>query len=1175
MMTFPRGRPPGRPAAAHLNLNKEFQNSNATTAAFLGGKPKDWMNGVEAPVTSKRFVDVASANTQVSISAANDSAVSAAIPENFSVISSGETSVSSFPPSNNRGRFPPQWKQGGVAKSYPVQPLGCGTHVPAPSVPLSPRTEMNSPVVISKESLDNPSNLPPSPGPSVQTRRQSATIIDLENATLENKTADHELRSQLEELVKRHGGTDAIEKSLLGIRKPDNIPLQHNASPVTIPSMQRDNPASSLASSEQHNPSEIPTTSITSQIDNGAASAVSKRRSESGQAPRKRLQGLPSSDEIPVRVLNTDSGSPTTMSNPHFPQNSDLNVNLEKQMQSFEYKALLRLYSSDIDRRAGSNVERPRLHLLREACERSDYFYLCLHQIYCLDHMRKRFGDPRMQLSQNHQEGLDKLSYLLVTNESLSADAIRWFSEFPLPVDLLFRQSPIWQQGHHKAIQCLMQFARNWEIVRSQCEIRNHPPLVDELLRLFGAESFILHQVIYRALLRDIWPGSQDRCFQNVDEMFQKSYQEAIMRRSANPMIENSAASTQAFVHHFRMVARFHQQHTHQRPGATMPPPQSRPNLQHRHSGQHNPFPTDTTHHPNNRRHSSSSSGVQLPQQNPETGLPIVEAASLTAPSQAPHTSRLNFLSRQGQLTQPDAVVPQNPLLNRTPIATSASRHEGVRRLSTGHEQNSQSGTSAIPRDHQSSVSVLSEGRNPLAQPLSQGFTVPPSLPSNDSSSNPRNGQPIARSHSLQSSQIHPRNNNAVAQPPDGSTRQYTMNGQPSHRGAHIPSTPADGTPFIRENPNLSQLQINPTMNALHQAHVRSPILSSHAHPGKDKSTKYFRCIEHVTTSPGGLSNAKRHISWEFHMDKKIHNKLAQDMPGSYGSISARTLLPASRVCRIRCVKLCKKNEFPTGSEWVVAENVWPASMAIVLNNEALEIRRKSHHGKDLPIDATPYMKEGRNVISAAIVGFSEESVDCYAIGLETIIVLDEPFIRTNIPVLRMQDARQRIINISGNADPDVQILNSQIVLDLTDPFMASIFNVPMRGKSCRHHQCFDRDIFLQTRGPPSTSSSNKPPPDPCSPDEFRCPICGLDARPQNLTIDGFFVHVRGELEKRGRLDVRAIVFDPQTSDWEIKEEEEAVGEQGDGTGMRNRRARTSAGRQSTPRDVIQIHDED
>lgn len=346
-------------------------------------------------------------------------------------------------------------------------------------------------------------------------------------------------------------------------------------------------------------------------------------------------------------------------------------------------------------------------------------------------------------------------------------------------------------------------------------------------------------------------------------------------------------------------------------------------------------------------------------------------------------------------------------------------------------------------------------------------------------------------------------------------------------------------TPFLHIGPPLPA-HADPTGNAHYQAPLRSPTLT-YLDPSKDASSaaKCYRFIRHVKLPPGELNIKNRHSIWDFNVDKELTDRFVRDAPSCRGAPPLRAIGPGSWLCRIRCVSLKNNARMPTQSEWAVADIVWPGSTAIILNGIALDIRKKSHHGKDLPIDVTPYIKEGQNNLSTAVIGLQKDSSSRYAIGVEFIEVVAEQKIRDEIKTLSWLEARSRILDQSKTLDPDIEIIQSQKVLDLTDPFTSRIFEVPVRGINCSHDQCFDRDTFLQTR-------TAKVPGEPCGPDEFRCPICSQDARPQSLMIDAFFLSIRMTLKERNRLDVKAVILQ-DSGEWEIKEEEEATGESADG----------------------------
>ena len=330
----------------------------------------------------------------------------------------------------------------------------------------------------------------------------------------------------------------------------------------------------------------------------------------------------------------------------------------------------------------------------------------------------------------------------------------------------------------------------------------------------------------------------------------------------------------------------------------------------------------------------------------------------------------------------------------------------------------------------------------------------------------------------------------------------------------------------------------NPISSALHQVQARSPLLTLTDMSGKKDSTiQSFAFVRRLAVIPNRLDAERRHFKWSFEITKEDYDILAKDLEVNDGAPPTRLVRNGSCLSRIRCVKAIGTDEITEG-DWVVADTVWPNGVAMLINGTALEIRKKVHHGKDLPVDVTKYIREGENVLSVATTRPKQNDQTTYATALETIQIADYSTVKNGITKLGSTDALKRILKRSGNADPDVQVVDNAIIIDLTDPHTSRIFEKPVRGQACRHNQCFDLEVFLQTR-------SRKNPSHPSLPDHFRCPICMADARPQCLIMDLFLESVRNELALMNRLDVKAIVLD-EHGDWKIKEEQ--AGESRDGS---------------------------
>ncbi|KAL6713937.1 hypothetical protein ACLMJK_008431 [Lecanora helva] len=1124
--------------SARPTFIQELESSNLTTAAFLGGKQKDWMTGGNLLLASNMSTGRTSSGPDSSLHAAP---IPQHSPQNF--ISTSQNASPSAPspsvPSStgfDRGRFPAQRRRRGGTMSYPNRHSNsAGRAALDKSKPVSPtpRTESS---VLSKEDVTHVSNLLPSPSPSIESRRPSHNIVDLEDQTTEAIIGTTGQRTRLEDLIAQHGGIDALETKLREIEKLNNGVQQQGKSPrseisaedppTTIPAVDTDivsrpesgaaahslaNPADSTYRSSRTDDQQISLQAVSTE--GQPDSTIQKGPLEDPLASEKRVQDRSESITEDSGSCHSSQSGPNDHSLQTIPST---NTTFELEIKLFREKVVHRIATLSGRSLPMSSIERPRLDLLCDACAKTDCFYLSLHQLYCLDSLREHAGSIRLNLQKSHHDGLATLSYLLVRNDELGTAAIRWFSEFPLPINVLHSGRPIFVAAYWKVLACLSKFSTDWQSFHARCEARRCPPLVDELFDIFGAESFTLQRVIFRAIMRDVWPGIQDQCSQQADNVFLHDYKEVMSRRSANPAIDTVEAQQRAVLTAYQKI-----RHNHHQQNALQKNVRNAS-----YYGQRQANVEAMQHQANQRRGSRT----------PRTST-VADQSALASVSGNPLGQR-NY-SNPSFTNTASSIPPSttDPLPSKNP---SAPQYQGARRNPLIDEQRGR------------------EAANQSA-PTNMSF-APVMLPSNFSRQGPHGSQSNGTRQPPRPLRVQTAPTNAdvhqTIQP------QFPFPGTPRHLlevQQQIQTPSFNHAPFIRANPNINQLQANPALNALHQVHVRSPPAVSLTLQGtKNDVSKVYRYIIRVLMPPGELSTTKKHVKWDFDLDKTTFDMLAKDAPGLNGAPPTRTLLPGSISCRVRCIKSTSPARLRSESEWVAADNVWPGSTAIVLNGKALEIRKKSHHGKDLPIDITSYVKEGQNSISTAIIGLPEGSTPKYVIGVEIIQVTERHTIENNIKYSNNLVSRQRILDRFTDTDPDIQVVNSQIIIDLTDPFSAKTCKIPLRGTHCRHTQCFDRDIFLQTR-------NSKNPKDPCGPDDFRCPICGTDARPQSLVVDCYLMEIRNQLYSRDRFDVKAVILYP-SGEWEIKEEEEVTGEQGDGSGKRRR--------QSVRADVIELDDD-
>lgn len=320
----------------------------------------------------------------------------------------------------------------------------------------------------------------------------------------------------------------------------------------------------------------------------------------------------------------------------------------------------------------------------------------------------------------------------------------------------------------------------------------------------------------------------------------------------------------------------------------------------------------------------------------------------------------------------------------------------------------------------------------------------------------------------------------------------------------------------------------NPPLTALHQAQARSPIYVSVDATGKLDGKDAFAYIKTLSVMPKRLGATLNHFKWGFEMTKEKFDALAEDTESSNNGPPTRTVRKGSQYLRLRSIKGASDDNLGE-SDWVVRKNFWPPGVAALLNGKALEIRKKAHHGDDLPVDVTRYVKEGENILQIVFANTKDIADNSYTIGLETIEITDSSTIKQGLTKLDAQDSLKRILRPTAVDPEELEVVGATVLLDLTDPHTSQIFSVPIRGKTCRHTQCFDLDIFLQTR-------RRKLPAYPSMPDFFKCPVCGADARPQSLLMDMYFVKLRADLEVMKRLDAKSVILD-EHGGWKIKEE--------------------------------------
>jgi hypothetical protein len=360
--------------------------------------------------------------------------------------------------------------------------------------------------------------------------------------------------------------------------------------------------------------------------------------------------------------------------------------------------------------------------------------------------------------------------------------------------------------------------------------------------------------------------------------------------------------------------------------------------------------------------------------------------------------------------------------------------------------------------------------------------------------------------------------------------QQSRGRGRPPARPAHtgVPSAQRGGSLLPVAGWQQPQQRVpNPVRFGLHQAHLRSPVLRA-----QTKSSPLYLFSQNFVKPPARLSSPGRAIEkWTFHLsphDIQRIGKTVRDTTGGPGTVD---ITETTKFARLRCVKW-PASEW-TDNLWAVADTSWIPHSYYTFNGTALEPRKKIHYGKDLPIDLTGLLKEGENVLEVAVMARSGDTSHLsYMLAIEAMVVSShESIIKHCLNQSRvsadgvLQGIKSKLAAVD---DDEITVVKSTLTISMFDPFsQAKMCDIPVRSRACPHNDCFDLETFLNSRSRKGDASVA---------DQWKCPICKSDARPQMLLVDGFMEEVKKQLESRGLADTRHILVQ-QDGTWLPKAE--------------------------------------
>lgn len=811
-------------------------------------------------------------------------------------------------------------------------------------------------------------------------------------------------------------------------------------------------------------------------------------------------------------------------------------------------------------------VELPRVRLLQDACAAQDVFYVALHQVYSLHSFAPSEFARLEGFGVDQKNGLEIVKQLIVDNKRLSGDFLKWCVHFPFSLNVML-QNETYKGAVQQVGQSLDLMAQRWRGFEQEVRSRMYPPLIDELVVQFGVTSSVLHSIIFTAMCRRLTSplGAPDneqlmRQFQALFEQNRQNYERRFVDPQ-NPMFpEQMQRENETLVATYKSLVTQLAAATHQpSPLATGVP---------QYSTQIHP----QTIHQNAVRVSSPAGRVlhQQTQPAPTSGL-------------SPRSSHQPNVQAPAPIHSPmyPGMTPQTPGAS-VPTSQASSGYPAARNPSTipPHRTGVYPNTSAFFTQNQPAIQIPSRQYAPppygaMALPMPSQLAVPQTTAAPVTTTAPTTTTAPASSGITGTTRRRGRPPRVTAQGPHvGGPNPSTMGSSPgvnqhfqvfnpdAFQAARMlntappmtlasPSNPQprphplqklDDTPLL---PPLGQCPINnphpnPNRVALHQAHLRSPTRQL-VRQGSDgaEEAEFFQYMQSFAVAPTSLGQNETSFTWKFSITSEERGRFPRDLPSSgVGQRPVRVYSDGSHTYRLRCVHIPPSCQDISEESWSTSESVWPSVIYIHVNGVELFVRRKVHNGKDLPLDITGHLREGENTVTLHFLRSPPEYKGLlYAMAVEVLEISGFDSVKKLVGTLpasaTLEQVRKRLSLNTGD-DDELAVVNDYITIDLVDPFMARIFDIPARGKTCLHQECFDLDTFIKTRVSKSGKGNMR--------EDWKCPICGRDARPKTLVVDGFLADVHAELQRTNRLEGTKAILVKADGSWEPKIEKDARG---------------------------------
>lgn len=804
-------------------------------------------------------------------------------------------------------------------------------------------------------------------------------------------------------------------------------------------------------------------------------------------------------------------------------------------------------------RECSLNVGGPRALLLIRACGDydNDLFYLVLHQVFC-EMSRDAQGiiarlpvlrDERCRL------GITKLAELLEDNAMIPLPLLEAFCLFPLPLGQLIN-APWYQEILDQVVGCLSCLVTQLSVLKAETHRRiyerGYPPLVKELRQEYGVTSPVLLGVIFMSICRHVYDPDKIDLLQRH---FQKD--SFLVSKNAGP------DAHLALIEEYRKIP-MRGRHAPRPPG---PAHQSQRPLQRRATataGYSHPAPVI----------GSPAAVSPAPQANAQNHLapPSPHIQSPISPNISQNSQHAQYIDQHGRrisaqqvrqmsrmahphLAQGQAQSPPTQPVLLQPVDNAQLQGANSQRgpvymvfadqapqvLVPASTVTSQVNPSPSPSQHSVAgwPNYVVQQQQPQSPQHFQYHHQQQQQPTRHMSSGDTTTQPSAAYQAVQTTITSRTSHSQARQPP--SVRPVPASSptvQVPQNQTSRPRAPAMSPLLPPEGYRAPQtVQPNPMRLSLHQADLRDPVkYLVRLTPNGLEETALYQYLDQFTLDPTRIDPDVFSYRWKFTISPDDYQRFPRYVDRGQGQRSIRTYQPGCRTYRLRVIALPDSEKKEMKTFWPIASTTWPSVLYIFVNNHELYVRRKVHNGKDLPLDITKHLREGENEVNVHFLLAPNECKNFhYVAGIESMIVSEYKGVleRTrHVPASETRaNIKKRLSPITD--DDELAVVTDSLNVPLIDPFMAQIFNTPARSTNCNHIECFDLDTFITTRRSQSGSAPMN--------DNWLCPICKADARPQFLVVDQYFVEVRNAIAKQGIIDSAQSIQIRVDGTWTVK----------------------------------------